>query len=134
LAGVKLNIKDDKGSVSVAMSGVGAVLTGSPVYVGLITNSEAANNLSFVVALLVSMFALGTGVGKVYKIWSSSIIASANRDEMLDELVKKLSKIEHRQIQIQEEVQRQAAVIEARADRKEVRDIAREEREVRHDV
>jgi len=111
LAGVKLNIKDDKGSVSVAMSGVGAVLTGSPVYVGLITNSEAANNLSFVVALLVSLFALGTGIGKVYKIWSSSIIASANRDELLNELVAKLADIERRQIQIQEEVYRQAAVI-----------------------
>ena len=97
-----------------AMSGVGAVLTGSPVYVGLIASSQAANNLSFIVALLVSLFALGTGVGKVYKIWSSSIIASANRDEALNELVAKLADIERRQIQIQEEVNRQAAVLDAK--------------------
>lgn len=109
-----MNIGSDSGSASIAMSGLGAVLTGSPVYVGLISSSETANNLSFIVALLVSLFALGTGVGKVYKIWSSSIIASANRDELLNELVGKLADIERRQIQIQEEVNRQAAVLDAK--------------------
>lgn len=129
-----MNIGSDNGSASIAMSGFGAMLTGSPVFVGLISTSETANNLSFIVALLVSLFALGAGVGKIYKVWSSSIIASANRDDLLNELVLKLSEIEHRQIQIQEEVQRQAAVIEARAGRKEIRDVAREEREVGHDA
>ena len=109
-----MNINGERGSITVAMSGFGAVLTGSPVYVGLVANSEAANNLSFIIALLVSLFALGTGVGKVYKVWRSSIIASANRDELLNELVAKLADIERRQIQIQEEVNRQAAVIAAK--------------------
>lgn len=121
---------------TILASGIGATLTGSPLAVGLISNSETANNLSFVVALLVSLFALGAGVGKVYKIWSKSIIASASRDELLNELVKRLADIEHRQIQIQEEVQRQAAVIEARSmrqesqgNRNEQRQIAREARD-----
>lgn len=129
-----MNIVSDNGSASIAMSGLGAMLTGSPVFVGLISTSETANNLSFIVALLVSLFALGAGVGKIYKVWSHSIIASAGRDDLLSELVLKLSEIEHRQIQIQEEVQRQAAVIEARAGRKELREVAREEGEVRHDA
>jgi len=109
-----LNIGSDNGSASIAMSGFGAMLTGSPVFVGLISTSETANNLSFIVALLVSLFALGAGVGKIYKVWSNSIIASANRDELLNELVGKLADIERRQIQIQEEVNRQAAVIAAK--------------------
>lgn len=99
---------------TIIASGIGATLTGSPVVVGLISTSETASNLSFIVALLVSMFALGAGVGKVYKIWSSSIIASAHRDELLNELVCKLADIERRQIQIQEEVNRQAAVLAAK--------------------
>lgn len=121
---------------TIIASGIGATLTGSPVVVGLISTSETANNLSFIVALLVSLFALGAGVGKVYKIWSKSIIASATRDELLNELVTRLADIEHRQIQIQEEVQRQAAIIEARAirqesqgNRNEQRQAAREERD-----
>ena len=121
---------------TIIASGIGATLTGSPVVVGLISTSETANNLSFVVALLVSLFALGAGVGKVYKIWSKSIIASATRDELLNELVTRLADIEHRQIQIQEEVQRQAAIIEARSmrqenqgNRNEQRQIAREARD-----
>lgn len=121
---------------TIIASGIGATLTGSPVVVGLISTSETANNLSFIVALLVSLFALGAGVGKVYKIWSKSIIASATRDELLNELVNRLADIEHRQIQIQEEVQRQAAIIEARSmrqenqgNRNEQRQIAREARD-----
>jgi hypothetical protein len=121
---------------TIIASGIGATLTGSPVIVGLISTSETANNLSFVVALLVSLFALGAGVGKVYKIWSKSIIASATRDELLNELVTRLADIEHRQIQIQEEVQRQAVIIEARSmrqesqgNRNEQRQIAREARD-----
>ena len=121
---------------TIIASGIGATLTGSPVVVGLISTSETASNLSFIVALLVSLFALGAGVGKVYKIWSKSIIASATRDELLNELVTRLADIEHRQIQIQEEVQRQAAIIEARSmrqenqgNRNEQRQIAREARD-----
>ena len=109
-----MNIVSDSGSASIAMSGFGAMLTGSPVFVGVLSTSETANNLSFIVALLVSLFALGAGVGKIYKVWSSSIIASANRDELLNELVGKLADIERRQIQIQEEVNRQAAVLDAK--------------------
>ncbi len=109
-----MNIGGDAGAASVVMSGFGAVLTGSPVFVGIMSTSEAANNLSFIVALLVSIFALGAGVGKIYKVWSTSIIESANRDKLLGELALKLADIEHRQIQIQEEVQRQAAVIDSR--------------------
>lgn len=121
---------------TIIASGIGATLTGSPVVVGLISTSETASNLSFIVALLVSLFALGAGVGKVYKIWSKSIIASAARDDLLNELVQRLADIEHRQIQIQEEVQRQAAIIEARAIRQESQgnrneqiQVAREERD-----
>ena len=108
-----MNIKSDDGFTSVIMSGIGATLTGAPVVVGMLSDSGTANNLSFIVAFLVSLFALGAGVGKVYKIWSKSIIASANRDELLNELVGKLADIEHRQIQIQEEVNSQAAILAA---------------------
>ena len=109
-----MNISGDSGAASVITSGFGALLTGSPVFVGIMSTSEAANNLSFIIALLVSIFALGAGVGKIYKVWSTSIIESANRDKLLGELALKLADIEHRQIQIQEEVQRQAAVIDSR--------------------
>jgi hypothetical protein len=99
---------------TIIASGIGATLTGSPVVVGVLSSSETANNLSFIVAFLVSIFALGAGLGKVYKIWSTSIIASAARDELLSEVVSRLADIEHRQIQIQEEVNRQAAVLDDR--------------------
>ena len=109
-----MNIGGDAGAASVVTSGFGAVLTGSPVFVGLMSTSETANNLSFIVALTVSIFALGAGVGKIYKVWSTSIIESANRDKLLGDLALKLADIEHRQIQIQEEVQRQAVVISSK--------------------
>ena len=105
---LKLKIDSDSGEATILISGVGAVLTSSPVIVGLISQSDAAGNLSFVIALLVSVFALGAGVGKLYNVIKRGIIESAKRDDLLSELVTRLDSIENRQIQIQEEVNRQA--------------------------
>lgn len=111
---LKLKIDSDKGETTILVSGVGAVLTSSPVIVGLISQSDAAANLSFIIALLVSIFALGAGVGKLYNVIKRVIIESAKRDDLLNELVIRLDSIENRQIQIQEEVNRQAAQIQAK--------------------
>lgn len=111
---LNLKIHSDSGEATVLMSGVGALLTSSPVIVGLISQSDAAGNLSFIIALLVSVFALGAGVGKLYNVIKKSIIVSAERDSLLNELVTRLDSIENRQIQIQEEVNRQAAQIQAK--------------------
>lgn len=105
---LKLKIDSDSGEATILISGVGAVLTSSPVIVGLISQSDAAGNLSFIIALLVSVFALGAGVGKLYNVIKRGIIESAKRDDLLSELVTRLDSIENRQIQIQEEVNRQA--------------------------
>jgi hypothetical protein len=111
---LKLKIGSDSGEATILVSGIGAVLTSSPVIVGLISQSDAAGNLSFIIALLVSVFALGAGVGKLYNVIKKSIIESAKRDDLLSELVTRLDSIENRQIQIQEEVNRQAAQIQAK--------------------
>lgn len=111
---LKLKIDSDKGETTILVSGVGAILTSSPLIVGLISQSDAAANLSFIIALLVSIFALGAGVGKLYNVIRRAIIESAKRDDLLNELVIRLDSIENRQIQIQEEVNRQAAQIQAK--------------------
>lgn len=105
-----LDTHSDSGQASIILSAVGSVISGTPVF-AILANSESAVNFSFIIALLVSLIALGTGVGKIYKLWSSSIIESARRNEVLDEVVNRLEIIEKRQIQIQEEVNRQATVL-----------------------
>lgn len=100
----------DSGQASIILSAAGSVISGTPVF-AILANSESAVNFSFIIALLVSLIALGTGVGKIYKLWSSSIIESAKRNETLEEVVNRLEIIEKRQIQIQEEVIRQATVL-----------------------
>lgn len=107
---IMLDTHSDSGQASIILSAVGSVISGTPVF-AILANSESAVNFSFIIALLVSLIALGTGVGKIYKLWSSSIIESARRNEVLDEVVNRLEIIEKRQIQIQEEVNRQATVL-----------------------
>jgi hypothetical protein len=105
-----LDKPSDSGQASIILSAFGSVASGTPVF-ALMAKSDSAMNLSFIVALLVSLLALGVGVVKIYKVWSSSIIESARRNETLDEVVHRLEIIEKRQIQIQEEVNRQATIL-----------------------
>ncbi len=107
---IMLDTHSDSGQASIILSAFGSVASGTPVF-AILAKSDSAMNLSFIVALLVSLLALGAGVGKIYKVWSSSIIESARRNETLDEVVHRLEIIEKRQIQIQEEVNRQATVL-----------------------
>ena len=106
-----MNMKDDRGETATVVSALGAALTGSPVVVALISNTDLAGNASFVVAFLVSLIALGTGVGRIYSVWKKSILEQARRDDTLLELCERLENIEKRQIEIQAEVVRQAAII-----------------------
>lgn len=106
-------VRDDKGQITVMASALGAALSGSPVF-AYAYNSKGGTEFAFYIALLVSLITVGAGVGKVYSLWKRAIINSAARDAKLEEVCDRLSDIEHRQIQIQEEVNRQAAVINLR--------------------
>lgn len=85
------------------MSVVGALAAGMPVVTGVIlTSDNVAGATTFVVALIVGLISIGTGVGKVYARLKANVEASVRRDELLDEIVKRMDRIEARQIQIQQ--------------------------------
>lgn len=85
------------------MSVVGALAAGMPVVTGVIlTSDNVAGATTFVVALIVGLISIGTGVGKVYARLKANVEASIRRDELLDEIVKRMDRIEARQIQIQQ--------------------------------
>lgn len=89
---------NDQGSATVGLAILGAVTTAAPVI-------AAASNLStfyIVVTSIVACIAIGAGVGRLYKRWSESIISSSRRNDLLDELVERLDRIEARQIKIEE--------------------------------
>lgn len=84
------------------MSVVGALAAGMPVVTGVIlTSDNVAGATTFVVALIVGLISIGTGVGKVYARLKANVASSIRRDELLDEIVKRMDRIEARQIQIQ---------------------------------
>lgn len=85
------------------MSVVGALAAGMPVVTGVIlTSDNVAGAMTFVVALIVGLISIGTGAGKVYARLKANVEASVRRDELLDEIVKRMDRIEARQIQIQQ--------------------------------
>ena len=93
----------DKGEATIMMSVVGALAAGMPVVTGVIlTSDNVAGVTTFVVALIVGLISIGTGVGKVYARLKANVEASIRRDELLDEIVKRMDRIEARQIKIQQ--------------------------------
>lgn len=84
------------------MSVVGALGAGMPVVTGVIlTSDNVAGAMTFVVALIVGLISIGTGVGKLYARLKANVEASVRRDELLVDLVNRMDRIEARQIQIQ---------------------------------
>jgi len=93
----------ERGEATIVMSVVGALAAGMPVVTGVIlTSDNVAGATTFVVALIVGLISIGTGVGKVYARLKANVEASVRRDELLDEIVKRMDRIEARQIQIQQ--------------------------------
>jgi len=84
------------------MSVVGALGAGMPVVTGVIlTSDNVAGAMTFVVALIVGLVSIGTGVGKLYARLKANVEASVRRDELLAEIVSRMDRIEFRQIEIQ---------------------------------
>ena len=84
------------------MSVVGALAAGSPLVAGVVlTSDNVAGAMTFVVALIVGLISVGTGVGKLYARLKAQVAASIRRDELLDEIVNRMDRIEIRQIEIQ---------------------------------
>ena len=84
------------------MSVVGSLAAGSPLVAGVVlTSDNVAGGAMFVVALVVGLISIGTGVGKLYARLKANVSASIRRDELLDEIVKRMDRIEIRQIEIQ---------------------------------
>ena len=83
------------------MSVLGALGAGKPVVTGVIlTSDNVAGATTFIVALVVGLISIGTGVGKVYGRLKANVEASIRRDELLDEIVRRMDRIESRQIEI----------------------------------
>ena len=93
----------DRGEATIMMSVVGALTAGAPLVTGVIlTSDNVAGATTFAVALIVGLISIGTGVGKLYARLKTNVEASIRRDELLDEIVKRMDRIEARQIQIQQ--------------------------------
>ena len=83
------------------MSVLGALGAGMPVVTGVIlTSDNVAGATTFIVALVVGLISIGTGVGKVYGRLKANVEASIRRDELLDEIVRRMDRIDSRQIEI----------------------------------
>ena len=81
----------------------GALAAGSPLVAGVVlTSDNVAGAFTFTVAMIVGLISVGTGVGKLYAKLKANVEASIRRDELLDEIVKRMDRIENRQIQIQQ--------------------------------
>ena len=66
-----------------------------------LTTDNVSASVTFVVALLVGLISIGTGVGKLYARFKAQLESSIRRDELLTDLVRRIDRIEHRQIEIQ---------------------------------
>lgn len=92
----------DEGAATIMMSAVGALAAGAPIAAGVIlTSDNVAGVTTFLIALMVGLISIGTGVGKLYARLKAGVEASVRRDELLTDLVKRVERIEARQIQIQ---------------------------------
>ena len=84
------------------MSVLGALGAGSPLVAGVVlTSDNVAGGAMFVVALVVGLISIGTGVGKLYARLKANVAATIRRDELLAEIVSRMDRIEVRQIEIQ---------------------------------
>jgi hypothetical protein len=92
----------DKGAATIMMSVLGALGAGAPVVAGVVlTSDNVAGGAMFVVALIVGLISIGTGVGKLYARLKANVAATIRRDELLAEIVSRMDRIEVRQIEIQ---------------------------------
>jgi hypothetical protein len=92
----------DEGETTIMMSVVGALAAGSPLVAGVVlTSDNVAGAMTFVVALIVGLVSIGTGVGKLYARLKANVAATIRRDELLAEIVSRMDRIEVRQIEIQ---------------------------------
>lgn len=93
---------NDEGEATIMLSAVGAVAAGAPLAAGVIlTSDNVAGALTFTIALMVGLISVGTGIGKLYARLKAQVEASIRRDELLSDIVKRMDRIEARQIQIQ---------------------------------
>ena len=84
------------------MSVLGSLAAGSPLVAGVVlTSDNVAGVTTFLVALIVGLISIGTGVGKLYARLKANVEASVRRDELLDDIVTRMDRIEVRQIEIQ---------------------------------
>jgi len=84
------------------MSVLGSLAAGSPLVAGVVlTSDNVAGVTTFIVALIVGLISIGTGVGKLYARLQTNIAATIRRDELLVEIVSRMDRIEVRQIEIQ---------------------------------
>jgi hypothetical protein len=95
------NRDSDRGEAAVMLSVAGALGAGVPLAAGVIlTSDNVAGAFTFIVALAVGLISIGTGVGKAYTKFKSSIEAAVERDKLLADLVDRISRIEERQMLI----------------------------------
>jgi hypothetical protein len=93
---------NNRGEATIMMSVVGALAAGSPLVAGVVlTSDNVAGGAMFVVALIVGLISIGTGVGKLYARLKANVAATIRRDELLAEIVSRMDRIEVRQIEIQ---------------------------------
>jgi hypothetical protein len=93
---------NNRGEATIMMSVVGALAAGSPLVAGVIlTSDNVAGATTFIVALIVGLISIGTGVGKLYARLKAQVAASVQRDELLLQIVQRIERIEARQIEIQ---------------------------------
>lgn len=98
----------DDGEATVVASIIGAMAAGSPIVAGVIlTSDNVAGATTFVIALMVGLVSIGTGVGKLFSRWRYQIEAGVKRDELLCDLVDRISRIEDRQLKIIETIEKQ---------------------------
>ena len=98
----------DDGEATIVASIIGAIAAGSPIAAGVIlTSDNVAGATTFVIALMVGLVSIGTGVGKLFSRWKSQIEAGLKRDELLCDLVDRISRIEDRQLKIIETIEKQ---------------------------
>ena len=92
----------DEGAATIVMSVLGSLAAGSPLVAGVVlTSDNVAGATTFIVALIVGLVSIGTGVGKLYARLKANVAASIRRDELLAEIVSRMDRIEVRQIEIQ---------------------------------
>jgi hypothetical protein len=98
----------DDGEATVMASIIGAMAAGSPLAAGVIlTSDNVAGATTFVIALMVGLVSIGTGIGKLFSRWKAQIESDLKRDELLCDLVDRITRIEDRQLKIIETIEKQ---------------------------